>query len=108
MKMINAEAFKRRILNTPGSDQWDIQEVIKQLEAFPKATTKEVHDGEVIILGFTADDAVEDLEYLVKALSEEFPNNKVIAVSDDITLITESRENAICMLEDIIAKLGET
>ena len=66
----------------------------------------EVSDNDVVICKFDADRIEStDIVMLKNTLRAEFPNNKVLLLSDDIDLLSQNPKQAIEMLEKMIAHI---
>ena len=75
---------------------------------FIKLETIEPRSTEVIVLYFDSDCSLEELENVGKIIQKEFPNNKVICISDKIDLKLWDRgmlENYINTLNEILEEL---
>lgn len=63
-------------------------------------------DGDVIILKFDPDIYPEELEGMMSALRSEFPDNKVIAITNSMEVLCEQRDEAIDLLQNMIAHIS--
>lgn len=74
-----------------------------------KIETLEPHPTEAIVVGFNFDNInVEDMHHLFKNVQDAFPNNKIVAIPDHISLQSCSKdvlENIISMIAEIIEEL---
>lgn len=74
-----------------------------------KIETLETHPTEAIVVGFNFDNInAEDMHHLFKNVQDTFPNNKIVAIPDHISLQSCSKdvlENIISMIAEIIEEL---
>lgn len=73
-----------------------------------KLETIEPRPTEVVVLYFDSDCSLDELENICKTIQKEFPNNKVICISDKVDLKLWDRdmlENYINTLNDILKEL---
>ena len=75
---------------------------------FTKLETIEPRPTEVIVLYFDSDCSLDELENIGKTIQKEFPNNRIIRMSDKVNLKLWDRdtlENYINTLNDILEEL---
>lgn len=75
---------------------------------FTKLETIEPRSTEVIVLYFDSDCSLDELENIGKTIQKEFPNNKIICISDKVDLKLWDRdtlENYVNTLNEILEEL---
>lgn len=71
-------------------------------------TTVTVKPDDVILLRYHSDIDPENVQISVDALKDEFPDNKVLAITDDMDLLVANPEQAIDLLERMIGHIKVT
>ena len=74
---------------------------------FDNATlsTLEVKEGDVVLFKFDPDIDATTLQYCHNTLTAFFENNQVLGITSDIDVLIQSPNEAIDMLEKMIAKI---
>lgn len=67
-----------------------------------------IQDGEVILFKYPDDTYPEDARLMSDILKAEFPNNKVLGITKDVDLLVENADEAVAMLERMIAHIKVT
>ena len=66
----------------------------------------EVNDNDVIICKFNPESLQPaDMQYVHKMMQAEFPNNKVLMIANDLDLLSQNPNEAIALLEKMIAHI---
>lgn len=65
----------------------------------------EVTDSSVLLVRYDSTASLEDVQESIDLLKEEFPNNKVLAITNDMELLESNADDAVAMLERMIAHI---
>lgn len=96
---------------TPSSTQ---NRVDKEVEIVPytlidlhsvELLSQHVNEGDVILFRYPSDVDPEDAVLMKDVLQAEFPEHKVLGVTKDIDLLVENSDDAVAMLEKMIAHI---
>lgn len=64
-----------------------------------------LQEGDVILFKYPDDTLPEDASLVSDILKTEFPNNKVIGINKNLDLLVENADEAVAMLEKMIAHI---
>ena len=64
-----------------------------------------LQEGDVILFKYPDDTLPEDARLMSDILKAEFPNNKVLGITKNVDLLVENVDEAVAMLEKMIAHI---
>lgn len=67
-----------------------------------------LQEGDVILFKYPDDTPPEDARLMSDILKAEFPNNKVLGITKNVDLLVENVDEAVAMLEKMIAHIKVT
>ena len=67
--------------------------------------TLTVEPDDVLMLKFDPDILPPELETMMNILRAEFPNNKVLGITSNMDILCEQRDDAIALLEGMLAHI---